>query len=78
MLTNSFSNTREKLELVNKIFNVKYEELKKAKKLQNYVEQFKNGQDYQELESIVTTEVGKTISDNKKLLQIAFFSVILA
>ena len=61
---------------------MKYEELKEAcsqaQKLQNYVEQFKDSQDYQELESIVQSEVGKAVSDNKKLLQNAFFSVLLA
>jgi hypothetical protein len=81
-LHNETSNTKEKLELVKKTFNVKYEELKEAcsqaQKLQNYVEQFRNGQDYQELESIVRSEVGKTLLDNKKLLQNALFSVLLA
>jgi hypothetical protein len=61
---------------------VKYEELKEAcsqaKKLQDYVEQFKDSQDYQELESIVQSEVGKAVSDNKILLQNALFSVLLA
>ena len=61
---------------------MKYKELKEAcsqaRKLQNYVEQFKDSQDYQELESIVQSEVGKAVSDNKKLLQNALFSVLLA
>jgi chromosome segregation ATPase len=73
---------QEKLNLVNKTFEVKYEELKEAcsqaQKLQNYVEQFKDSQDYQELESTVQSEVGKAVSDNKKLLQNALFSVLLA
>jgi DNA repair exonuclease SbcCD ATPase subunit len=73
---------QEKLNLVNKTFNMKYEELKEVcsqlQKLQNYVEQFKSGQDYQELEYIVRSEVGKTLSDNKKLLQNALVSVIVA
>lgn len=60
----------------------KYEELKEActqtQKLQNYVEQFIEGQDYQELESVVRNVVEKTISDNKKLIQNAFFSILLA
>jgi hypothetical protein len=68
--------------LVNKTFEIKYEELKEAcsqaQKLQNYVEQLKIGQDYQELESIVRSEVGKTLLDSKKLLQNALFSVLLA
>jgi hypothetical protein len=72
----------EKLNLVNKAFEIKYEELKEAcsqvQRLQNYVEQFRNNQDYRELESIVRGEVEKTISDNKKLLQNALFSVLLA
>ena len=38
----------------------------------------KNGQDYQELESIVRREVEKTLLDNKKLLQNALFSILLA
>src|SRR5918993_5783087 len=73
---------QEKLDLVNKTFEAKYEELKEAcsqaQKLLDYVEQFKDSQDYQELESIVQSEVGKAISDNKKLLQYALFSVLLA
>jgi hypothetical protein len=73
---------QEKLKLVNKTFEVKYEELKEAcsqaQKLQNYVEQFEDSQDYQELESIIQCEVGKTLSSNKKLMQIALFSVLLA
>ena len=68
--------------MVNKTFNMKYEELKEAcsqaRKLQNYVEQFKNGQDYQELEAIVRSEVGKTLLDNEKLLQNALVSVVVA
>ena len=74
--------TQDKLTLVNKTFNVKYEELKEAcsqsQRLQNYVEQFKNGQIYQELEAIVRSEAVKTLSDNKKLLQNALVSVIVA
>src|ERR671910_1444488 len=61
---------------------MKYEELKEAcsqaQKLLDYVEQFKEGQDYQDLESIVQSEVGKAVSDNKKLLQNALFSVLLS
>src|ERR687897_2408028 len=72
---------QEKLNLINKTFEVKYEELKEAcsqaQKLQNFVEQFKDSQDYQELESTVQSEVGKAVSDNK-LLQNALFSVLLA
>ena len=81
-LHNEIINTKEKLDLVKKTFNIKYEELKEAcsqtQKLQNYVEQFKEGQDYQELESVVRNEVEKTLSDNKKLLQNALFSILLA
>jgi hypothetical protein len=73
---------QEKLNLVNKTFNIKYKELKEAcsqaQKLQKYVEQFKEGQDYQELESVVKSEVRKAVLDNKKLLQNALFSVLLA
>jgi chromosome segregation ATPase len=81
-LHNEVSNTKEKLDLVKKTFNTKYEELKeacsRAQKLQNYVEQFIEGQDYQELESVVRNEVEKTLLDNKRLLQNALFSVLLA
>ena len=46
-LHNEIINTKEKLDSVKKTFNIKYEELKEAcsqtQKLQNYVEQFKNG-----------------------------------
>src|SRR5215207_445850 len=72
---------QEKLNSVNKAFKMKYEELKEAcsqaRKLQNYVEQFKNGEDYQELESVVRSEVGKTLLDNEKLLQNALVYVIV-
>ena len=71
-----------KLNLVNKTFNMKYEELKEVysqlQMLQNYVEQFKNNQDYKELEVTVRSEVGKILLDNKKLLQKALVSVIVA
>jgi archaellum component FlaC len=81
-LHNEIINTKEKLDLVKKTFNIKYEELKETcsqtQKLQNYVEQFKNGQDYEELESIVRKEIGKSLLDNRKLLQNALFSVLLA
>jgi hypothetical protein len=81
-LHNKIETAQEKLNLVNKTFNMKYEELKEVcsqlQMLQNYVEQFKNGQDYQELEAIVRSEVGKTLSDNKKLLQNALVSVVVA
>jgi hypothetical protein len=81
-LNDEIEATEEKLNLVNKAFEVKYEELKEAcsqaQKLQNYVEQFKEGQDYQELESKVHSEVGKILTNNKKLLQNALFSVLLA
>jgi hypothetical protein len=73
---------QEKLDLVKKTFEVKYEELKeacsRAQKLQNYVEQFKEGRDYREFESIVRGEVERILSDNKKLLQNALFSILLA
>jgi hypothetical protein len=74
---------QEKLGLLNKTFEVKYEELKEeaclqAQKLQNYVEQFKSSQDYREFESVVRGEVEKTLLDNNKLLQIVLFSVLLA
>jgi archaellum component FlaC len=81
-LRNEISNTKEKLDEVKETFNIKYEELKEAcsqtQKLQDYVEQFKDGQDYQELESIVRSEVEKSLLDNKKLLQNALFSILLA
>jgi transposase-like protein len=81
-LRSEISNTKEKLDVVKKTFNIKYEELKEvcsqAQKLQHYVEEFKEGQDYQELESIVRREVGKSVSDNKRLVQNALFSILLA
>jgi hypothetical protein len=81
-LCNEISNTKERLDVVKKTFNIKYEELKsvcsQAQKLQKYVERFKDGQDYGEVETIIRNEVEKTLSDNKRLLQNAFFSVLLA
>jgi ElaB/YqjD/DUF883 family membrane-anchored ribosome-binding protein len=81
-LRNEISNTKEKLDTVKKTFDTKYEELKEAcsqaQKLQNYVEQFIEEQDYQELESIVGNVVKKILLDNKNLLQNALFSILLA
>jgi hypothetical protein len=81
-LHNEIKAAQEKLDLVNKTFEVKYEELKEAcsqaQKLQNYVERFIEGQDYQELESVVRKEVEKSLLVNRKLLQNALFSVLLA
>jgi hypothetical protein len=81
-LRSEIGNTKEKLDMVKKTFNLKYEELKEvcsqAQKLQNYVEQFIEGQDYQELESVARNEVRKTLLDNKKLFQNALFSILLA
>ena len=75
-LQNEIEAAQEKLNLVNKAFKIKYEKLKEAcsqaQRLQNYVEQLKNGQDYHELEAIVRSEVGKTLLDNKKVLQSNF------
>ena len=73
---------QEKLSLVNKTCEAKYEELKEVcsqtQKLRNYVEQFKDSQDYQEIESIVQNKVGRTLLDNKILLQHALVSVVVA
>jgi regulator of replication initiation timing len=81
-LRNEISNTKEKLDTVKKTFDIKYEKLKEVcsqeQKLQNYVDQFIKGQDYQELESIVRSEVKRTLLDNRKLLQNALFSILLA
>src|SRR5918995_628571 len=60
-LQNEIEAAQEKLDSVNEVFNMKYEELKEAcsqaQRLQNYVEQVKSRQDYQELEAIVISEV---------------------
>jgi hypothetical protein len=81
-LYNEIINTKEKLDTVKKTFDIKYEELKEAcsqaQKLQGYVEQFIEGQNYQELVSVVRNEVEKTLLDNNKLLQNALFSLLLA
>jgi hypothetical protein len=81
-LLNKIEAAQEKLNSADRASNMKYEELKKvysqARKLQNYVEQFKNGQDYKEFEGIVRSEVVKTLLDNKNLLQNALVSVIVA
>jgi hypothetical protein len=81
-LQNEIIDTKENLDLVKETFTIKYEELKKTcsriQKLQNYVEQFIEGQEYQELESIARNEVVRTLLDTKKLLQNALFSILLA
>jgi hypothetical protein len=80
-MQNEIEAAQKKLNSVDRASNMKYEELKKvysqARKLQNYVEEFKNGQDYKELEAMVRSEVVKTLLDNKKLLQNALVSVIV-
>jgi hypothetical protein len=81
-LHNEISSTKEKLDTVKETFDIKYDELKEVcfqvQKLQDYVEQFIEGQNYQELVSVVRNEVERTLLGNKKLLQIALFSVLLA
>ena len=81
-LQNEIETTQEKLNSVDKAFNLKYEELTETcsqiQKLENYLEKLKGGQDYQELEAVVRSEVGKTLSDNKKLLQDVLVSVVVA
>jgi DNA repair exonuclease SbcCD ATPase subunit len=57
-LQNEIEATQEKLNLVNKTFNMKYElkeACSQAQKLQNSVERFKEGQDYQELDRMELT-----------------------
>jgi hypothetical protein len=81
-LLNETEAAQEKLNSVDKAFNMKYEELKEgcsqAQRLENYVEQFKNSQDYRELEAIVRNKVAEILLDNRKLLQNVFVSVIVA
>jgi hypothetical protein len=81
-LHNEIEATQEKLDLVKTTFNMKYKELKEAcsqaQKLQNYVERFKAGQDYQEIETMTINKVREALSDNEKILQNALFSVLLA
>jgi hypothetical protein len=81
-LHNEIETAQEKLTSVDEAFKVKYEELTETcsqlQKLQNYVEEFKNGQDYKELEGIVKSEVVKTLLNNKNLLQNALVSIIVA
>ena len=48
------------------------------RKLENYVQRFKNGQDYPELEAIVKNKVGDFLLDNKRLLESMLASVIAA
>jgi len=81
-LHNEIETTQEKLSSVTQAFEVKYKELKEAcsqaQRLQDYVEQFKNGRDYKEIEAIVRSEVVKSLLDNKNLLQNVLVSVIVA
>jgi hypothetical protein len=81
-LQNEIEAAQERLDLVNKAFKVKYEELtevcSQAQRLENYLEKLKGGQSYQELEATVRSEVGKILLDNKELLQNALVSVIVA
>ena len=73
---------QEKLNSADRAFKVKYGELTETcsqiQKLENYLEKLKGGQNYQELEAIVRNKVGEILADNKKLLQNALASVIVA
>ena len=81
-LCNEVETTREKLNSADKAFKVKYEELSdicsQIRKIEDYLEKLKGGQSYQELEAVVRSEVGKTLSDNNKLLQNALISIVVA
>ena len=81
-LHNEIEAVQVKLNLVDKAFNVKYEKLSETcsqiQKVENYLERLKEGQDYQELETIVRSEVGKILLDNKKLLQNVLVSVVVS
>jgi hypothetical protein len=81
-LQNEIETAQEKLTMVNRASNMKYEELTETcsqiQKLQNYLERQKGGQGYQKLETIARSEVGKTLSGNKKLLQNALVSAVIA
>ncbi len=59
-LHNEISSTKEKLDTVKETFDIKYDELKEVcfqvQKLQDYVEQFIEGQNYQEGASKLSTE----------------------
>jgi chromosome segregation ATPase len=81
-LQNEIETAQEKLTMVNRASNMKYEELSdicsQIRKVENYLKKLKGGQDYQELESIVRSEVGEILSDNKKLLQSALVAVVVA
>ena len=48
------------------------------RKLENYIQRFKNGQNYLELEAIVKNKVGDFLLDNKRLLESMLASVIAA
>jgi predicted nuclease with TOPRIM domain len=73
---------QEKVNSADRASKVKYEELSETcsqiQKLENYLEKLKGGQNYQELEAIVRNKVGEILADNKKLLQNALASVIVA
>ena len=81
-LLNEKEAVQERLNSVDKACKMKYEDLTEIclqiRKVENYLEKLKNGQDYKELETIVRSEVGKTLVDNRKLLQNALVSVIVA
>jgi hypothetical protein len=55
------------------IFKMKYKETTDAyaqiRKQENYVQRFKNGQNYLELEAIVKNKVGEFLLGNERLLE---------
>ena len=81
-LHNEIKTAQENSNSVNKACKVKHEKLSEIcsqiQKLENYLEKLKGGQGYQELEAIVRSEVGEILADNKKLLQNALVSVVVA
>src|SRR5919106_967349 len=79
-LCNEVETTREKLSSADKAFKVKElsDICSQIQKIEDYLEKLKGGQSYQELEAVVRSEVGKTLSDNNKLLQNALISIVVA
>jgi hypothetical protein len=73
---------KDELSDAKKAFKMKFEELSgictQIRQVEYYVEQFKNGQSYQEIEQTATDKVSELLANKKKLLDYVLVSLIEA
>lgn len=67
-----------KLEIIERKSEILTELISQRQKLEHYIENIKNSQDYKEIEQLITNKVTELLSDNKKLLDFALVSAVAA